>query len=99
AMPDRPDDPHAAELHDTLRHLAATAQQIAGTLANLEALYAAELKRQEERQRQFAAEHAEFKERQKRSDERQDKEFQERIVTTGKNLSFIGVGPGRLTPL
>src|SRR5437899_12890306 len=75
-MDKAPDNDRLAELLEAVRQLAATNQQVAGSLAKLEVLYTAEVNKQEEPRKVLAEEKKEWKERQKKWDER-DKKWEE----------------------
>jgi hypothetical protein len=74
-MSDPSHQPVPADLLELLRQVAAASQQVARSLAQLEGLYAEELRRREEQRQEQAAERGEWKERLKRSeDERHQRE-------------------------
>ena len=97
-MSDLQDDSKSGELLPAVRQLTEATQRIADSLAKLEALYAAELKKQEDLRRETAEDRAEFKERQKRWDAEYE-ETNKYLKKTRKDLSFIGLGTGWLTPV
>jgi hypothetical protein len=84
-----------AELVVAVRELTAVNEQVARSLANLEALYAEELRKQDEERKRQGEERAEFKERQKKWDEEHE-EFRQRQKKWDEQDKWGGLGTSTL---